>query len=80
MEAWISSLEAVRDAGDLESASSALAEADLRLTELRATMDRLTGELGEWDSLQSVLSLTRDILSRQKNLKERTRKAAENDR
>jgi len=80
MEAWISSLEAVRDAGDLESARSALAEADLRLTELRATMDRLTGELGEWDSLQSVLSLTRDILSRQKNLKERTRKAAENDR
>ncbi len=80
MEAWISSLEAVRDAGDLESASNALAEADLRLTELRATMDRLTGELGEWDSLQSVLSLTRDILSRQKNLKERTRKAAENDR
>ncbi len=80
MEAWITSLEAVRDAGDLESAKTALSEADLRLTELRETMDRLTGELGEWDSLQSVLSLTRDILSRQKNLKERTRKAAENDR
>ena len=43
-------------------------------------MDRLTGELGEWDSLQSVLSLTRDILSRQKNLKERTRQAADSDR
>ena len=70
----------MRDAGDLESARAALSEADLRLTELRETMDRLTGELGEWDSLQSVLSLTRDILSRQKNLKERTRKAAENDR
>ena len=80
MEAWITSLETVRDAGDLESARAALSEADLRLTELRETMDRLTGELGEWDSLQSVLSLTRDILSRQKNLTERTRKAAENDR
>ena len=80
MEAWIASLETVRDADDLEAARLALAAADLRLQELRDTMDRLTGELGEWDSLQSVLSLTRDILSRQKNLKERTRKAAENDR
>ncbi len=80
MEAWISSLEVVRDAEDIEGAGAALAEAELRLAELRETMDRLTGELGEWDSLQSVLSLTRDILSRQKNLKERTRKAAENDR
>jgi len=80
MEAWITSLEAVRGTSDLAGARAALGEAEARLTELRETMDRLTGALGEWDSLQSVLSLTRDILSRQKNLKERTRKSAENDR
>ena len=79
-DAWISSLEAVRAASGIEETRGALATCELRLMELRETMDRLTGELGEWDSLQSILSLTRDILSRQKNLKERTRKDAENGR
>ncbi|MEM9802146.1 MAG: hypothetical protein AAGA20_17610 [Planctomycetota bacterium] len=79
-DAWIGALEGVRAASGLEETRAALARAEAELAALRETMDRLTGELGEWDSLQSILSLTRDILSRQKNLKERTRKTAEDGR
>ena len=43
-------------------------------------LDALTTRLGEWDNFQSVLTLTRDILNRQKNLTERTRKFAEENR
>ena len=43
----------------------------------QAAMDQLLVKLGEWDNFQSVLTLTRDILNRQKNLNQRTRKYAE---
>ncbi|MEM6569498.1 MAG: hypothetical protein AAF957_13880 [Planctomycetota bacterium] len=76
-EDWIASLEGVRASSGIEETRVALADATQRMQDLRATMDQLMGELGEWDSLQSILSLTRDILSRQKNLNERTRKTAE---
>ncbi len=79
-EAWITSLEGVRSATGIEDTRTALAESAQRMVELRDTLDQLSGELGEWDSLQSILSLTRDILSRQKNLNERTRKSAETGR
>jgi hypothetical protein len=39
-------------------------------------IEELLGRLAEWDNFQSVLSLTRDILNRQKNLRERTKDAA----
>ena len=41
------------------------------------TANRVLVKLGEWDNFQSVLTLTRDILNRQKNLHQRTRKHAE---
>jgi len=79
-EAWIKSLEGVRSATGIEDTRAALAESAQRMVDLQNTLDQLSGELGEWDSLQSILSLTRDILSRQKNLNERTRKSAETGR
>jgi hypothetical protein len=39
-------------------------------------IESLLEMLAEWDNFQSVLSLTRDILSRQKNLADRTRQYA----
>ena len=43
-----------------------------------ATTDRLLELLAEWDNFNSVLTLTRDILNRQKNLTEQTRQHAKN--
>lgn len=40
------------------------------------TAEELTTRLGEWDNFQSVLTRTRDIIKRQRNLHERTRKFA----
>jgi len=39
-------------------------------------MDDLLGRLAEWDNFQNVLALTRDILNRQKALRERTQQFA----
>ncbi|MCA9000685.1 MAG: hypothetical protein KDB61_02095 [Planctomycetes bacterium] len=40
-------------------------------------IERLLTRLGEWDNFQSVLTLTRDIIKRQRNVRERTKKFAE---
>ena len=39
-------------------------------------MEDLLAELAEWDNFQNVLALTRDILNRQKALRERTQQYA----
>ena len=39
-------------------------------------IERLLEQLAEWDNYQSILSLTRDLVNRQKNLTERTRNFA----
>lgn len=38
----------------------------------RGHIEELLGRLAEWDNFQSILSLTRDILNRQKSLRDRT--------
>jgi hypothetical protein len=43
----------------------------------RTAAEELVTRLGEWDNMQSVLTLIRDISTRQKNLNERTKKFAE---
>ena len=60
-------------AGDAVSVHTALAEALALQEEARIKTEILLGELAEWDNFQSVLSLTRDILNRQKSLTERAR-------
>lgn len=55
----------------------ALARAEAAQARAQEALDRLLVKLGEWDNFQSVLTLTRDILKRQKNLNTRTRQYAE---
>ena len=50
--------------------------AHLEGQEALRTVEELTTRLGEWDNFQSVLTRTRDIIKRQRNLHERTRKYA----
>ena len=58
---------------DIEEIHAALSEALSLQTEARMKTEILLAELAEWDNFQSVLSLTRDILNRQKSLTERAR-------
>ena len=53
-----------------------LALAYLEGQEAQRAIEELTTRLGEWDNFQSVLTRTRDIIKRQRNLHERTRKYA----
>ena len=53
--------------------------AEASQTLAQAQLDALLSRLGEWDNFQSVLTLTRDILNRQKNLIQRTRQLAEDE-
>ena len=75
--------EALTGARTADSAASAdphllnaVAALDLSL----AALDALSTRLGEWDNFQSVLTLTKDLLNRQKNLTERTKNFAEGNK
>jgi hypothetical protein len=50
-----------------------------RQAEVLARIELMLELLAEWDNFQSVLSLTRDILNRQKNLSEQTRQYAKDN-
>jgi hypothetical protein len=69
---------AVQALDDAEEATTRGAVADLlqagaeRAAGVEKALDELLAELAEWDNFQNVLTLTRDILNRQKTLRERT--------
>lgn len=77
----------LNDAADaLTRAAEAQSPADARVelalavaaqAQARITLDELRVKLGEWDNFQSVLTLTRDIIERQKLLIQRTKQIAE---
>jgi hypothetical protein len=69
-------LDAATRAVDLAGIHENLIEADRQQETARAHMEQLLGLLAEWDNFQSILSLTRDILNRQKSLRDRTREFA----
>jgi hypothetical protein len=75
----VAAAEALAEA---QAAPEAAARADAlaRAIELQsdtlAGIEELQGRLAEWDSFQSVLTLTRDILGRQRALRDRTKAAA----
>lgn len=59
------------------AALAALERAVAAQARAQEVIDQLLVKLGEWDNFQSVLTLTRDILKRQKNLEQRIRRHAE---
>ncbi len=65
-----------QDADSIEKMHTSLARAADREGAAVTKLERLSELLSEWDNFQSVLNLTRDILSGQKNLNERTNKYA----
>lgn len=73
----IDELTAARAAADVASARTSLAAAARAMADLRDTITVLAGELGEWDSMQSIQARTRDILNSSKNLEARLKKQAE---
>ena len=75
-EAAPASRTAVEDATRSGEVLSALELAIERQRETLADIEGLLGRLAEWDNFQSVLSLTREVLERQRALKERTKELA----
>ncbi|MEE2940344.1 MAG: hypothetical protein VX460_08170, partial [Planctomycetota bacterium] len=75
--ALIAALEEARGSDSTDTARQALVRATIRVEELRAALEELGLELSEWDSMQSIQALAREILNSQKNLAERTRKQAQ---
>jgi hypothetical protein len=66
---------------DIESSTTALTTAIERQDEALRHIEELIDDLAQWNNFQDVLQLTRDILNRQRTLRERTEKfARENDR
>ena len=70
--AVVAALERANESLDLAQIHANLLEATAAQDVARGHMDELLGRLAEWDNFQSILSLTRDILNRQKSLRERT--------
>ncbi|MFT4647024.1 MAG: hypothetical protein ACI9X4_000230 [Glaciecola sp.] len=68
--------EALKNGAGLPAAE-ALAKAYTAGQAASEAIETLLTRLGEWDNFQSVLTLTRDIIKRQRNVHERTRKYAE---
>lgn len=72
-EAAVAGLRSAQDSSDLTATYDSL----LRVADAQAAvgsgLEELLRLLSEWDSYQSILSSTRDLLNRQKNLLERTR-------
>jgi hypothetical protein len=69
-------LDRAAQAVDVADIHAALVEASGHQARALAHIDELLGRLAEWDNFQSILSLTRDILNRQKALMERTKQTA----
>lgn len=71
--AAIEDLRRAQDLSDIGAQYESLMGVLERQSAARANTEKLLSLLSEWDSYQSLLSATRDILTRQKNLLERTR-------
>ena len=71
--AAVDGLRRAQDLPDIGAQFDQLVEAAERQSAARDKAERLLSLLSEWDSYQSLLSATRDLLNRQKNLLDRTR-------
>lgn len=71
--AAIDGLRRAQDLVDISAQHESLLDVADRQTVAAAKVEELLSLLSEWDSYQSLLAATRDLLSRQKNLLDRTR-------
>lgn len=69
----IDGLRRAQDLSDISAQHETLLWVAERQTAAGAKVEQLLSLLSEWDSYQSLLAATRDLLSRQKNLLDRTR-------
>lgn len=69
-------LDDAASARDTETLARHVDEASVAARDGALLVEALLERLAEWDNYQSVLSLTRDLLERQKNLSERTKRFA----
>jgi len=69
-------LERAQDTTDASTLHAELETAQREQGQALARVEDLLERLSEWDSFQSVLLLTRDILERQSNLRQRTQRFA----
>ena len=72
----IEALERATRAAELDGAHGALSQALEAQTAVHTGLVELLEQLAEWDNFQAVLTLTRDILTRQKTVRDRTRDAS----
>jgi hypothetical protein len=75
-QAAVLALEEAERATDRGATLDALARAEGFQASALAHIEGLLEELKAWDNFQNVLSLLRDVLARQKNLRERTQRFA----
>lgn len=66
-------------ASEIGAAHAALTEAHAAQEQVQRGLSELLEQLAEWDNFQAVLTLTRDILNRQKSVRDRTRDASGDD-
>jgi len=74
--AAVSALDEAEKALPAAERMQALLRAEAYQSSSLARIEDLLQELAEWDNFQNILALTRDILNRQKALKERTQQFA----
>ncbi len=72
----VSELERAAATVDASAASTALAQALASQQAVHAGLNELLEQLADWDNFQAVLTLTRDILTRQKSVRDRTKAAS----
>lgn len=74
--AAVAALARAGEAGSPTDVGRALEEALAHTQRVEAALETLLDELSEWDNFQNVLTLARDILNRQKALRDRTQQFA----
>lgn len=72
----VEALDLAAQVADVSTAHEHLIAAAALQADLQTHVEQLLERLAEWDNYQSILSLTRDILNRQRSLRERTRQYA----
>jgi hypothetical protein len=72
----VAALDAAEEAGSRTAVGANLQAASEHAAAVEKQIEVLLSELAEWDNYQNVLTLARDILNRQKALRERTQEFA----